>query len=57
MIIHEIMSSYLYVWSPADDGQVDRENDNKDEYAGEQEQPVLTPELHTCKIQTYFKLS
>jgi hypothetical protein len=43
------VSVYLYVWTPADDGQIDGENDDKDEYAGKEEEPVLPPELHACK--------
>jgi hypothetical protein len=37
---------YLDVRSPGDDGEVDGENDDEDQNAGEQEEPVLSPEFH-----------
>ena len=48
------MLGYLYVRTPGDDGQVDREDDDEDQYAGKQEQPVLTTKLHACNEDDVF---
>jgi hypothetical protein len=37
---------YLDVGSPGDDGEVDGENDDEYQNAGEEEEPVLAPEFH-----------
>ncbi len=41
-----VLPVYLDVWPPGDNGQVDGEDDDEDQDAGEQEEPVLPPELN-----------
>ena len=48
------MLGYLYVGTPGDDGQVDGEDDDEDQYAGKQEQPVLTTKLYACNEDDVF---
>ena len=40
--------SHLNTVRPAGDGKVDAENDDEQQEADEEEEPVLPAELHTC---------
>jgi hypothetical protein len=44
--VQPLDSWYLDVRSPGDDGEVDGENDDEDQDAGEEEEPMLSPEFH-----------
>ncbi len=57
LYVQPLDSWYLDVRPPGDDGEVDGENNDEDQDAGEQEEPVLSPKFHAWNRPLYSSAS